>query len=268
MAARIVPIARVVDVAGLASAAVAVQRARYGRNDVVERPPHPWWGLAADTARDPMLWFLVVTSGLYALLGDRLEAATLALAIVPLTLMDVYLHRRTAASTAGLRTLVAAQARVWRDDREVVLAASELVPGDVVTLAAGALVPADGVLVAGAEVQVDESALTGESFPARKRPVAVWPPAAHADAPVDGSHWLQAGTRVLAGDGRLALVYTGAETLYGEIVRVAASAASVRTPLQRAIGELVLVLTGSPPRRVSSWGRCGSRKGTGGPMRC
>jgi Ca2+-transporting ATPase len=246
MPARVFPLARVAGLTpdrGLTASEVAARRAHYGRNDVVEPTRGAWWALAGATARDPMLWFLVGTSALYATIGEVVESTVLAAAIVPLTLMDAYLHRRTSASTEGLRSRLAARARVVRDGGEAEIAAGEVVPGDLVLVAAGDLVPADGVIVDGAEVQADESALTGESVPVRKRGLP-WPPRPGRAPPVALEHWGYAGTRVLAGQARLRVAYTGAETLYGEIVRAAVASGSVRTPLQRAIADLVMILTG------------------------
>src|SRR5690606_2069548 len=127
---------------------------------------------AADTLRDPMLWFLVGVGLLYAFLGDFAEAAVLGLAILPLVGMDVYLHGRTQASTRGLASRLASEASVWRDGAVVVLPARELVPSDLVVIGPGAQVPADGLLVDGAGVQVDESSLTGESYAVGKHPLA------------------------------------------------------------------------------------------------
>ncbi len=192
MSARIFPLARVAGLSrdqGLTTPEAAARRARHGANDVVEVARHPWWTLAGDTARDPMLWFLVTTSALYASIGETMEAATLAAAIVPLAAMDAYLHRRTSASTAGLRSRLAARARVVRDGGEMELAASEVVPGDLVIVAAGDFVPADGVVVACEEVQVDESTLTGESVPVRKRALP-WPPTS-GDEPTCGARALE-----------------------------------------------------------------------------
>ncbi len=266
MSARIFPLARIAGLShdqGLTTPEAAARRARHGANDVVEVARHPWWTLAGDTARDPMLWFLVTTSALYAGIGEKMEAATLAAAIVPLAAMDAYLHRRTSASTAGLRSRLAARARVVRDGGEVELAASEVVPGDLVIVAPGEFVPADGVIVASEEVQVDESTLTGESVPVRKRALP-WPPTSGDEPPVAFEHWSFAGTRVLAGRARLRVAYTGAETLYGEIVRAVASGSAARTQLQSAITDLVGVLSAVAGWRAWCWRSSESRRDTAG----
>jgi Ca2+-transporting ATPase len=184
-----------------------------------------------------MLWFLLGTGALYLMLGDRLEAVTLLVALVPLAGMDVVLHWRTRAATEGLRSRLATHAVVVRDGVPVRVAAVDLVPGDLVRVAAGEPFPADGVVVAGAELQADESTLTGESLPVRKRPLATVP--APDEAAVPGTHWALAGTRLLTGDAHVRIAFTGGETFYGELVRSVVRGRSAHTPLQRAVARLV-----------------------------
>jgi len=226
---------------GLGSDEAARRAARYGRNLILETAEPAWRQLLRETLKDPMLWFLLGTSGLFAVTGDLTEAAILLAALVPLLGMDAYLHRRTQASVEGLASHLAARARVERDGALVTLAASELVPGDLVRVGAGELFPADGVVVAGERLQADESILTGEAYAVRKAPLERLPAAAGL-ANVDSAHWGFAGTRLLAGEAAVRIVYTGGETLYGEIVRSARRGAHSLTPLQAAVANLVAVL--------------------------
>jgi len=229
------------DERGLAAAEAASRRERHGPNIIIETPPHDWRTLVADTLKDPMLWFLLVASALFAFVGELTESVILLLALLPIFGMDAFLHRRTQASVAGLSRQLATQARVVRDGRAVTLPATELVPGDLVELGPGEPFPADGVLVRAEGVQVDESALTGEAYPVRKQALGGWPSDGH-EIPVEGEHLGLAGTRVLTGTARLRVVWTGAETLYGEIVRSALSGSRERTPLQQAVAGLVTIL--------------------------
>ncbi len=224
---------------GLSESVAAARRARYGANLILETGRGGWVEVARASLRDPMLWFLLATSLLFAAVGDATEAAILLAALVPLFGMDAYLHRRTQASLAGLSSRLAASARVRREGVWIDIAAAELVPGDVVTIDAGAAIPADGVLLHAERLQLDESTLTGESYPVRK---AAAPLPLRGDTSLDARHWSFAGTRVLAGEGRLLIVHTGGETMYGEIVRSAVHGRHERTPLQRAVAELVKVL--------------------------
>ena len=215
---------------------------RYGPNDIVEAVEHPWWALARDTARDPMIWFFAGTSALYGVVGQVAEAATLLGAIVPLVLMDVFLHRRTQASTQGLKSRLASRASVVRDGAPIDVAARDVVPGDLAIVVTGETFPADGLVLTGVDVQVDESSLTGESYPVRKRPVTA-PSHAGDQLRVGHEQWGFAGTRLLTGRATLRVAYTGGESIYGEIVRSAKGGAQARTPLQRAIQELVVALS-------------------------
>ena len=241
---RQAPVDRLRDLSagrGLTAAEARARRASYGPNDIVEVAPHPWWDLVRDTARDPMIWFLVGTGGLYCLLGDRIEAATLFAATLPLIAMDAVLHRRARASTEGLQSHLVACATVERDGRAMEIPAFEIVPGDLVLVSAGDPFPADGLIVSGEELKTDESMLTGEAYPVRKRSLTEMP----SDAPepaIEGEHWGFAGTRLLTGRAGLRVVFTGGATLYGEIVRAATRGTQERTPLQMAIAGLVSVL--------------------------
>jgi len=223
---------------GLTSAAARDRRGIFGPNDIVEVTRNPWWTIVRETSRDPMIWFLVGTGVLYAALGDRAEALTLFAALVPLGGMDAFLHRRTQASTEGLSTRLAVTAVVMRDGQPVQVTASEVVPGDTAIVAAGQAFPADGLVVAGDDMQADESSLTGEAYPVRKTPMTELPPG--LDEPiVDAEHLCFAGTRLLTGRARVRVAFTGGDTLYGEIVRSAAGGAHARTPLQAAVASLV-----------------------------
>ncbi len=240
---RPIPLSRIADVLatgrGLTADQVAGRQQRYGFNDIVGQGGNTWRDLARDTARDPMVWFLIATSGLFAFIRDYGAAVTLLAAMVPLVAMDAYLHRRTQASTEGLSGRLATEAKAERDGTVISVPARELVPGDLVEVGAGESFPADGLIVAGEALQVDESALTGEALPVRKQPLASPAPTMMK---AEDAHWALGGTRLLTGRARVRLAYTGGETLYGEIVRSALQGAHARTPLQIAIANLVAVL--------------------------
>ncbi len=226
---------------GLTCAQASERRAHYGPNRIVEAPPTRWNDLLRETARDPMIWFLAGTALLFAWLGDLAEAGVLAFALLPIAGMDAYLHRRTRASTEGLAGRLATSASVIRDGVREEVPSTDLVPGDLIVVAENGAIPADGLVVAGSLLQADESALTGEALPVRKAPLSE--PLGHgAEVAVDGVHWCFAGTRILTGEARLRVVFTGAETIYGEIVRSAQAGRHERTPLQLAIDSLVKAL--------------------------
>ncbi|RAP56257.1 cation-transporting P-type ATPase [Oleiagrimonas sp. MCCC 1A03011] len=224
---------------GLDRAEVEARRARFGRNDMFASRRAGWREVLRESARDPMPWFLLGISLLFALLGDHTEAVVLGLALLPILGMDAYLHRRSRASVEGLASRLAMRSRVWRDGHLVEVETVDLVPGDLVRVEASEYLPADGVIVDGEHLQLDESALTGESLPCRKHP---WTGAMPEDAEIEDRHWGAAGTRLLTGSLQLRVVDTGARTLYGGIVRLAQTGPRQRTPLQQALSSLVTAL--------------------------
>ena len=200
------------DDIGLESSAVVERRARFGPNAIIVESSTGWLAIMGSTVRDPMIWFLIGTAALFLWLGEYSEAAVLMVALIPIAGMDAYLHRRTEASTEGLRARLASRALVIRDGTQREIPAAELVPGDLVIVQAGAWFPADGLILSGNALQADESTLTGEALPVRKTPM-IEPPSGTMNTRIDGAHWGMAGTRLLTGEARLRVALTGSETL-------------------------------------------------------
>jgi len=226
---------------GLTSVEVVSQRKKYGENKIVEVSGHPFLELFADTFKDPMIWFLISIGSLFFALGNQSEAITLFVAIVPLVGMDAFLHWRTQASTSGLKGQLASRVHVLRVGKEVEVDSTALVPGDLILVTSGFFLPADGVFEDVDGLQVDESALTGESFPILKSSIDIDPfsLSERGEISVDPKTLGFAGTRVLTGTGTFRVLATGTRTAYGEIVQSVSSMPHERTPLQQSITRLV-----------------------------
>lgn len=220
---------------------VELRRIKYGSNDILETRENPWLEILKETLSDPMIWFLISTSILFFVLKNYNQGIILLLATIPLILMDAFLHWRTQASTSALSSTLASEALVIRNGLKINIQAREIVPGDLVLVVAGNHIPADGIVLEEINLQVDESTLTGESFPAHKKILNDL--SFNIDSPeIDYQHWCFAGTRVLTGTALIRIVYVGKETLYGEIVVSALQATQEKTPLQTAIIKLIYVL--------------------------
>ena len=107
-----------------------------------------------------------------AIVSLAIKEWSTAVVLIALTVLNavVGLRQQGKAESAmnALKSMMKATARVRRDGVETVIPAEQLVVGDVVLLAAGDQVPADGRIVTASSLQIDESALTGESVPAAK----------------------------------------------------------------------------------------------------
>ncbi|MBC2932119.1 magnesium-translocating P-type ATPase [Nocardioides sp. zg-1228] len=199
--------------AGLAADEAARRLESAGPNRLA--PPHRVsWPLAlAMQFTEPITLILVVASLISLVLHDVTDAVII-LTIVGLSgVLGFWQEHRASLTVARLLALVQVHADVLRGGAEVEVALEQVVPGDVVVLHAGDVVPADCRLLSADALQVDESALTGETFPRHKRPGAT-----SADAsPADRHAVLLLGSHVVSGRGLAVVVATGARTELGRL---------------------------------------------------
>jgi Ca2+-transporting ATPase len=144
-------------------------------------------------------------------------------------LVGSVLELRSERTLEQLDRLTRPTATTWRDGEARTIATVDLVPGDLIELKEGDIVPADGELLSGAQIVVDESALTGESAPAVKDAAAM-------DAE---DRQVYGGTTILSGRGVARIAVTGARTRYGRIGTLVAGIREPATPLERLIRQLV-----------------------------
>jgi Ca2+-transporting ATPase len=228
---------------GLTSAEASRRLAEVGPNDLRLERDVPLWRSVLAQLRELMILVLLAALILTLLTGDLADAAVIGLVVAVNTTVGVVQERRAARAVAALRSLTAPTARVRRDFDVCVVPAVELVPGDVLLVREGDLVAADARLIEAHGLEVDESALTGESAPIAKdagRLVA-------GDATVgDRVTMLHAGTAVVRGRGEGVVVGTGAGSQVGVLAGLLANATAPRTPLQRRLrrlGEQLSVVT-------------------------
>ncbi|KAB1928086.1 cation-translocating P-type ATPase [Micromonospora noduli] len=163
-----------------------------------------------DELSNPLTPVLVAGAVLSASFGSLVDAALVGSVVGGSALIGAVHERNTERSLAELLSRSAVTARVRRDGAEQVLAAEDLVLGDVITLEPGDSVPADCRVLESVGLEADESSLTGESLPVAKsnRPVV-------AAAIADRHSMLYEGTTVAAGHGTAVVVATGSDTESG-----------------------------------------------------
>ena len=188
--------------------------------------------LLARQFSDFTILLLFAAALLAGLIGDPADAAAI-LAIVLLNgLIGFVQELRAERAAEALRALAAPGAKVRREGRVLRLAAAALVPGDVVLLEAGDVVPADLRLAEAARLQIDESALSGESVPVEKQSDPCGDPGL---ALADRRSQAWKGTVVTVGRGRGLVVATGGRTELGRIAALLEQAEAPATPLQRRL---------------------------------
>jgi Ca2+-transporting ATPase len=196
----------------------------------------PRWHAFFRQYRDPMQIVLVAagTGSLYPL--KQLGTGIL---LILLTLFNAVegLHQegKATAAVSALQKMVIIKARVRRDGQVTEIPAGQLVPGDIVAIDAGDIVPADGRLLNAATLEVDESALTGESLPVAKSTE----PVAGADTALgDRTDMVYMNTNVTRGAGEFVVTATGMTTEVGQISGMLAEEQAVKTPLTRQMDRL------------------------------
>ncbi|GGU82005.1 hypothetical protein GCM10010211_54970 [Streptomyces albospinus] len=192
---------------------------------------------------DPLTPVLAVGAAASAVLGSTVDALLVTGALGMNALVGGVQRLRAERALAALAVGQRQTVRLVTDSRTGATAtvdAARLAPGDLIELATDDVVPADARLLQAADLEVDESALTGESLPTRKQ-VAATPRAAVADR----SCMVYEGTTVVAGRGRAVVVGTGGQTQAGRAASLATRvppAAGVQARLQE-LTKRVLPLT-------------------------
>lgn len=228
---------------GLTDVEAAARLARHGPNLVHESKRRTVLQIARDTLREPMFLLLVVAAGLYLLVGDLAEGIFLSIgALLALGLVIVQ-EARSEHALQALNALAEPRATVIRGGQRRSVPVTRIVPGDLVIVGEGARVPADAILIDGDVLEVDESALTGESIAVTKRPAAAaTEQARHPTLADETGSALFAATLVARGQGVAQVTRTGAATEVGRIGVELADISEAPTLLQRDIRRLVRII--------------------------
>lgn len=212
---------------GLSSAEAQLRRERFGPNALPDKAPLSlWWRLARQfqSALIYILLFALALDLAYWIYegahGFPHEAIAIAVILTFNAVLGVYQESKAEEALARLAAL--SQPMVWamRDGTLGQIAASALVPGDVLRIEAGDRVPADGLLIEGQGVMADESILTGESLPLDK----------------EGRAEVFSGTLVVRGKGYIEVSRTGPASTMGRLATLLGGIEAGQTPLERRLG--------------------------------
>jgi H+-transporting ATPase len=213
--------------AGLSSAEAGARLGRYGPNEIPERTVGPivrllrnFWG--------PIPWMIEIAAVLSGVIGHWADLAIIVVLLVVNAVVSFWEEHNAGNAIAALKASLALRARVRRDGAWTTVPARDLVPGDVVRLRIGDAVPADVRLIEDQPMEIDQSALTGESLPVgRGRGELVY-----------------SGTVVGRGEGDAVVCATGVGTYFGRTARLVQDTRTVshfqRTILK--IGDFLILL--------------------------
>ncbi|MFD6878599.1 MULTISPECIES: cation-translocating P-type ATPase [unclassified Streptomyces] len=228
--------------AGLSAARAAELLASNGPNALPEEQRTPAWVRFLAQYRSYMQIVLVAA----AIVSLVIQEWTTAILLIVLTLLNavVGLRQEGKAESAmnALKSMMKATARVRRGGKEAEIPAEQLVDGDVVLISAGGQVPADGRLIEASALQIDESALTGESVPAAKE---TGPLRGSGLSPGDRTNTAFMNTPVTHGSGVMIVTATGSDTELGRISGMLSATEKEVPPLTKELDRLTLWITGA-----------------------
>lgn len=214
---------------GLSSEEAKRRLVEHGPNQIFRPAKISFFGIFRHEVTEPMILLLLFVGLVYSIWGELPDAITIFVVISLLVLAEVYNEFRAKKAIASLSKIAAPKVRVLRDGTVLEIDSENVVPGDVLVLVAGTKVAADARIVKSLGLQVDESALTGESFPQDK----------------NNGDEVFAGTIVVSGEGSAQVFSTGKSTRLGAIAESAQTVTAPKTPLQLAMkslaGKLVYV---------------------------
>ena len=208
---------------GLSSSDVEQRIRQYGKNEVVEKKENPvlkflkkFWA--------PVPWMLEITAIITFFIGKDLDTYIILSLLIFNSFISFFQESRASDAVEMLRSRITVKTRVLRNGSWEQIISTELVPGDVVHVRMGDVVPAD-VKIERGKVEVDQSALTGESNPVRREE--------------DGE--IYSGSIVKKGEATGLVVATGAKTLFGHTAELVSSAKS-ESHLEKLILSIVKYL--------------------------
>jgi len=207
---------------GLTNAEAGERLKKFGLNRIGKIEKTSFWLIAKEEITEPMILLLLAVGFFYTIWGILEDALTILIVILTLVFVEIWNEYRAKKAIAALSEIAAPRTKVLRENKIAEVPSEEVAPGDVLILSIGTRVAADAKIFVNYSLKVDESSLTGESFPQEKK---------------IGDE-IYAGTLIVAGEGKAEVFATGRETKIGKISGMAAIVKQPKTPLQLAMKSL------------------------------
>jgi Ca2+-transporting ATPase len=225
------------DKIGITSKEASEILQKEGYNELPSSKPKSVFKIAIGVVKEPMFLLLVACGTLYLLLGDVQEGLMLLSFVLVIMGIEFYQEKKTEKALDALKDLASPRALVVRDGETIRIPGREVVPGDIVVLQEGDRVPADAMVLRNNNLLADESLLTGESVPVRKRE------SKEGDNKFipggDDLPMVYSGSMIVQGNGLVKVTATALNTEIGKIGKALESVKEEPTQLKREMGILV-----------------------------
>ncbi len=222
------------DPRGLTTGEARTRLEKYGENKLREGKQKGVLQVFAEQFADLLVVILIIAAIISALTGGMEGTIVIIAVLIMNAILGTVQHFKAQKSLDSLKAMSAPNARVIRDGEKQEIAAAQLVPGDILLLEAGDVAAADGRILENYSLQVNESALTGESENVNK----IDEPIEKEELPLgDRVNMVYSGSLVSYGRAVVLVTGTGMETEMGKIAHLMESAQEKATPLQRSLDD-------------------------------
>ncbi|MDQ0972751.1 Ca2+-transporting ATPase [Neobacillus niacini] len=224
---------------GLSPEAVKKRVAQHGLNELQEGEKQSALLLFFSQFKDFMVLVLLAATLLSGLLGEYIDAIAIIAIVIINGFLGFFQERRAERSLQALKELSAPQVSVLREGQWVKIPSKEIVPGDIIKFSSGDRIGADVRIIESRSLEIEESALTGESVPVSKHidPLKTINPGIG-----DMENIAFMGTMITRGSGVGVVIGTGMKTAMGQIADLLQNAETQETPLQRRLEQLGKIL--------------------------
>lgn len=201
---------------GLSKNKIGLRLSEYGPNKLPEGKVTSLFEIFLNQFKSPLIYILLVASGIVFYLGETVDGTVILSVLLFNAIVGTIQEGRAQNTLLALKRFVETKSTVVRDDKEIIISDTEIVPGDIVILSEGEKVPADSRIIFSNNLQVDESAMTGESIPVLKN-IGILQSKDLSTS--DQVNMVFKGTNVVSGNGKVVVVETGANTVIGKIAQ-------------------------------------------------
>jgi Mg2+-importing ATPase len=227
---------------GLNVATITINLKKYGKNSTSIGKRSHFLIEIGKHLKSPLLILLIVATIISYSLGETANATIILLIIIVSVGIDYFQDRDARNAAERLKETVKNKSSVVRNGKEIEIFHEEIVVGDIVLLFAGKIIPADGKIIEANDCFVNQSSLTGESFPAQKNAAIITGSTSNLS---DLSNIVFMGSSVISGMARVIIIQTGNNTEFGKIAIQLASP-EIETEFSkgiRAFGYLIMKVT-------------------------
>lgn len=214
------------DIHGLSIHEIPALQQQYGKNifrgESSLRFLHIVWGIL----KEPMFILLVIACSLYFILGEQIEGIMMLAAMCLVAAISFYQEVKSTNALKALQQFTQPKVTVMRSGKQMIIAAEELVPGDIILVDEGMNIPADAIILQENDCTVNESIITGESLPVDKHET-------------EGHNILYQGTTINSGKSISRVTATGNNTVLGKLGKTVEAYHLPKTLLQQQINKFV-----------------------------